>query len=172
MPLNCFLYWWPKLPEKDFIPPWLYFCFYKAENCGVESEPLGTVWEILGPKHLTSVLFFPCSDLCWGKGEGFLNDGFVVVVVRLQELEIKSHLNLCLWQVKMDYREYDWKFLYSVPRLCTSDLLLSTSRCVVPSKKAALHQLIGSFLTLLQLHLLARFTRTWFFGYYCRYKNS
>lgn len=38
------------------------------------------------------------------KCTGFLM-GDVVVVVILQELEIKLCLSLCLWQVKMDCRE-------------------------------------------------------------------
>lgn len=52
--------------------------------------------------------FFPAAMSAEGRGRraGFLNDDFVVVV-RLQELKIKSHLNLCLWQVKMDYGEND-----------------------------------------------------------------
>lgn len=52
--------------------------------------------------------FFPAviSDKGRGKCTGFLNDGFVVAV-RLHKLEIKSRLNLCLWQVEMDYREYE-----------------------------------------------------------------
>lgn len=71
------------------------------------------------------------------KCAGFLKGD--AVVVKLQELEIKPCLSLCLWQVEMDYGEKEEKFFHWVPKLCTSDLLkLLTSCHVIPSEKRAL----------------------------------
>lgn len=72
----------------------------------VENDPLGRVWETLDPKHLSNVLdFLPAVISAKGREKctGFLKG--VVVAVILHELEIKSCLSLCLWQVKMNYRE-------------------------------------------------------------------